>query len=99
LSEWDECHGRLRRDGGGERVGRRTNQICYFFLMTPEDALQKQIEKYRAMSGEERLKIAFGLHELSCAIAREGIRPQHPKASEDEVERLLRERIALAQTL
>jgi hypothetical protein len=67
--------------------------------MKPEAALQKQIEKYRAMTGEERLKVALDLHELSCQIARDGIRHQHPEASADEVERLLRERIALAQSL
>jgi hypothetical protein len=67
--------------------------------MTPEAALQKQIEKYRSMSGQERLKLAFDLHELSCAIAREGIRHQHPNANSEEVERLLRERIMLAHRL
>lgn len=29
--------------------------------MKPEAALQSQIEKYRSMSGEERLNAAFGL--------------------------------------
>jgi hypothetical protein len=67
--------------------------------MTPEAALRKQIEKYRSMTGEERLKLALDLHELSCEVARAGIRHQHPDASADEVERLLRERIALALTL
>ena len=67
--------------------------------MKPEAALQKQIEKYRAMTGEQRLKVALDLHELSCRIARDGIRHQYPEASADEVERLLRERIALAQGL
>jgi hypothetical protein len=67
--------------------------------MTPQAALDAQIEKYRAMTGEERLKLALDLHELSCEIARDGIRYQHPEASADEVERLLRERIALAQSL
>jgi len=67
--------------------------------MTPEAALEKQVEKYRAMTGEERLKVALELHALSCEIARDGIRHQHPEASADEVERLLRERIALAQSL
>jgi hypothetical protein len=67
--------------------------------MTPQAALQKQIEKYRAMTGEERLKLALDLHELSCEIAREGIRYQNPNAGPDEVERLLRKRIALAQQL
>ena len=67
--------------------------------MTPQAALDSQIEKYRAMTGEERLKLALDLHELSCEVARDGIRYQHPEASADEVERLLRERIALAQSL
>ena len=67
--------------------------------MTPQAAVDAQIEKYRAMSGEERLKLAFDLHELACEIARDGIRHQHPEASPDEVERRLRERIALAHSL
>ncbi len=67
--------------------------------MTPQAALQKQIEKYRAMTGEERLKVALALHELSCEVARDGIRAQHPEAKSDEVEQLLRERIALTQRL
>ena len=67
--------------------------------MTPQAALDAQIEKYRAMTGEERLKLALDLHELSCEIARSGIRNQHPEASVDEVERLLRARITLAQSL
>ena len=67
--------------------------------MTPQAALDIQIEKYRTMSGEERLKVAFDLHELACAVARDGICYQHPEASADEVERLLRDRIALAQNL
>ncbi len=49
------------------------------------------------MSGEERLKMAFDLHGLSYQTARDGIRHQHPEASADEGERLLRERTALAQ--
>ena len=65
-------------------------------LMTPDHAQQMQIERYRQMTGEERLAIALGLHELSCDIAREGIRRQHPGASVADVERFLRERIRLA---
>jgi hypothetical protein len=65
--------------------------------MNPEQGLQKQIERYRRMTGEERLAIALELHELSCNVAREGIRHQNPNADEAEVERLLRQRIALAR--
>ena len=37
--------------------------------MKPEAALQKQIECYRNMTGEQRLLIALNLHELSCNVA------------------------------
>jgi hypothetical protein len=65
--------------------------------MTPERALQEQIEAYRRMTGEQRLLIALGLHELSCNVAREGIRHQNPSADEAEVERLLRQRLQLTR--
>ena len=45
------------------------------------------------MTGEQRLGIALHLHELSCNVAREGIRQQNPRANEAEVERLLRRRL------
>ena len=65
--------------------------------MSPQAALDFQIERYREMSGEDRLAIALDLHEFSCDIAREGIRAQHPEANEEEVERRLHERLALAR--
>lgn len=65
--------------------------------MSPEAALEKQIERYRAMTCEERLGIALDLHEFACDVAREGIRQQHPSADEKEVERLLRCRIEVAR--
>jgi hypothetical protein len=64
--------------------------------VTPQATLEHQIEHYRLMTGEERLALALELHELSCDVAREGIRRQHPHATPVEVERLLRERLALA---
>lgn len=65
--------------------------------MSPQAALDYQIASYRKMSGEERLAIALDLHELSCDIAREGIRAQHPEADAEEVERRLRHRLELAR--
>ena len=65
--------------------------------MTAAAALDKQIERYRQMTGEQRLALALELHEMSCDIAREGIRRQHPKADAAEVERLLRHRLELAR--
>jgi hypothetical protein len=49
------------------------------------------------LTGEQRLALALELHELSCNVAREGIRRQNPHASEAEIERLLRERLRLAR--
>lgn len=60
-------------------------------------ASDKQIERYRQMTGEQRLKIALDLHEMSCNIARAGIRRQHPNASEAEVEKFLHARLELAR--
>ena len=65
--------------------------------MTAATALDKQIARYRQMTGEQRLAVALDLHEMSCDIAREGIRRQHPKADVVEVERLLRHRLELAR--
>ena len=67
--------------------------------MTPEAALEAQLNRYREMTREERVGIALRLHELACEMARLGIRRQHPQATAVEVESLLRERIQLAQTL
>ena len=63
--------------------------------MTPETALEAQIARYRQMTGEERLALALDLHELSCDVAREGIRHQHPGITDAEVEQLLRQRLEL----
>jgi hypothetical protein len=65
--------------------------------MNAAAALDKQIERYRQMTGEQRLALALELHEMSCDIAREGIRRQHPNADAAEVERFLRQRLELAR--
>jgi hypothetical protein len=67
--------------------------------MTPQKALEMQIERYRAMTPEERVGVALRLHELACDMARLGIRRQHPSADETEVNRRLKERLALARNL
>jgi hypothetical protein len=65
--------------------------------MTAARALEQQIERYRRMTGEQRLALALELHELACDISREGIRRTHPGAGRAEVERLLRRRLDLAR--
>jgi hypothetical protein len=67
--------------------------------VTPQAALNAQIDRYRVMTREERVGTALRLHELACEMARLGIRRQHPKASPAEVEELLRHRLELARTL
>jgi len=67
--------------------------------MDPQEALQRQIERYRAMSGEERLRLALQLHEFACQVAREGIRHQFPQATPEEVEEHLLRRLRLAHQL
>jgi hypothetical protein len=66
--------------------------------MNSNDALQMQLARYRQMTGEQRLAIALGLHELACELAREGVRRQFPTAEEAEVERRLRQRLELARS-
>jgi hypothetical protein len=65
--------------------------------MSPQAALKLQISRYRQMSGEQRLALALELHELSCDVARAGIRRQHPEADERQVELLLCRRLELAR--
>ena|SRR5947209_7041129 len=65
--------------------------------MNPDQALNQQIQRYRRMTSEQRLAIALGLHELSCNVAREGIRQQNPDADGAAVERLLRRRLKLVR--
>jgi len=66
--------------------------------MTPQEAVSEQIERYRRMTGEERLAVALRLHEMACQIAREGIRRQYPDATPDQVEQHLRRRLELARS-
>jgi hypothetical protein len=64
--------------------------------MTPTAALDKQIASYRNMTGEQRLAVALELHQLSCDVAREGIRRANPGADAERVELLLRRRLELS---
>jgi hypothetical protein len=65
--------------------------------MDAATASEEQINRYRRMTGEQRLAVALELHALSCDVAREGIRRQHPEADAAEIERLLRRRLELAR--
>ena len=58
--------------------------------MSPESATQMQIERYREMSGEERLRLGFLYHELACEVARVRISLRYPQADWPTVEKLRR---------
>jgi len=64
--------------------------------MIADAASEKPVERYRHMTGEQRLAIGLELYDMSCDIARDGIRRQHPSADAAEVECLLRRRLELA---
>ncbi len=57
------------------RIGQllRDSVSRYRRLMSAVTTLNKQIEGYRQMTGEQRLMLAWELHELSCDVAREAI--------------------------
>jgi hypothetical protein len=65
--------------------------------MTPDDALNQQIELYRGMTGEQRLKIALDLHTFICNVSHAGIRRRYPDATDDEVEHHLRRQIEMGR--
>lgn len=71
--------------------------LDYRRFVTATTASDKQIERYRQMTGEERLAVALELHELSCDIARAGIRRAHPAADAAQVEQLLHRRLEFAR--
>ena len=48
------------------------------------------------MSGQERLLVGLRLHELSCEIAREGIKAMQPEATDEDIAEELRRRLKLA---
>jgi hypothetical protein len=64
--------------------------------MTPAEIRLCQIEKYRLMSGEDRLLVGLRLHELSCQVARDAIRASFPNANAAMVEAKLHDRLKLA---
>jgi hypothetical protein len=61
--------------------------------MSPEAATQMQIERYRQMTGEQRLRIGCQLTDAWLDGLRQQIRLGFPNASSDEFKALLRERI------
>lgn len=58
-----------------------------------DDLFWDKVERARQRSPGEKLLDGFELFEQSCHLARMGIRCDYPDASDQEVERLLREQL------
>ncbi len=58
-----------------------------------------KVDAARRMSPEEKLFAGAELFDYACEITKAGIRHQFPDADEEEVQRILRERLALAERL
>ena len=59
------------------------------FSDTSPEAEQVQLEIYRKMSGAQRLLLAFEISELTRALARAGVRADHPEWDDKQVDREL----------
>ncbi len=64
--------------------------------MTPQEGLRKQIERYRRMTGAERLQIGFELYDLAHEMVRCSVRHQHPDWDEKQVTQEVLRRFSLA---
>jgi len=61
--------------------------------VTPEQASAVQIEMWRRLSAEERLRIIFEMIEDGFAMVATSIRRAHPEYTPEEVAAALRQRI------
>ena len=72
--------------------------------MAPTDELidavyRERVLWARAQSPDEKLLAGPRLFDCACRITMCGIRRQHPEADEEEVQRILRDRLALGRKL
>ena len=65
---------------------------------TSPGAWQAQIEAFRRLGGEGRLRLAFQLSDYARDVARGGIRARHPEYADEQVEHALR-RLLLGDAL
>ena len=67
--------------------------------LSADDLFWERVEAARRQSFEEKLLAGPRLFGRVCRIMMDGIRMQFPEASEDEVQRILRERLELGRRL
>jgi hypothetical protein len=72
-------------------------------MIAPSDLIDEvfraKVEQARRMTPEEKLLAGPRLFDRMCRAMRDGICFQFPDASPEEVERILRERLAIARRL
>jgi hypothetical protein len=67
-------------------------------VLADEQSSPEQIEIYRRMSGEKRLRVAERLYWSAWKLKIAGLRAQHPDWSEEEVKRETRRVFLYART-
>jgi Rv0078B-related antitoxin len=67
-------------------------------VLVDEQSSPEQIEIYRRMSGEERLRVAERLYWSAWKMKIAGLRAQHPDWSEEELKRETRRIFLYART-
>lgn len=64
-----------------------------------DELYREEVRDARAMSPEEKMLAGPRLFEFACRIMADGIRDQNPGISEEEVDRLVDERLSLGRRL
>lgn len=80
-------------------VAYRTDEHQSPYAALADDLYRQEVLDARRMLPEDKLILGERLFRWACAITLEGIRFQNPGATEDECQRLLRERIRLGKEL
>jgi len=69
------------------------------FASLISELYREEVIRARRMSPEEKFTAGQELFELACAFTLAGIKADHPEATSEERQQLLRERIALGERL
>jgi hypothetical protein len=64
-----------------------------------DDLYRERVLRARRMSPEEKFLAGPRLFDMACRIARDGIRDQNPGATNEQVEEILLQRLALRRRL
>jgi hypothetical protein len=67
--------------------------------LTPADEYREEILDAQAMSLDTKFRLGIELFDRVCQLMVDGIRAEHPEATEEEVRRMLLARLELAERL